>query len=270
MKKLSLVVLTILILTILKINITQGNIIKYYGYNKPTGIATSLVLEIEGPTIPYGEAIIKLKANGVTSRYRLVLITIDVNKSVPDAHLEEFDGTSLGKSYTVKLETDSMVRFIVCGGEGDVVLNADDVTGDDNPLDSTSLLVKFYPPDIEVPFASIALTGTQPIELKIVITVTDNYAVDLERTEYLIIKNGIEITNFLECNMEGDGYKIGTISCSRSLGGLDSGEYTVLATPADQGGNFGTIVSTSFVILEPSTTTTTIAICWQSPERYQL
>jgi hypothetical protein len=76
----------------------------------------------------------------------------------------------------------------------------------------------------------------------------DNLAVDLGDTVYSIEKDESNIKSSLEHVEEGDGTTQGTITCSKSGGGLDQGEYLVSVTPEDTTGQVGAEITSAFTV----------------------
>jgi hypothetical protein len=111
-----------------------------------------------------------------------------------------------------------------------------------------------YGADVEPPTASISPEdgSVMSTNAEIVLTVEDNIAVDLDNTMYNIKKDLINITNDLECKKEGHGTTQGSITCDKSGGGLDAGEYLVQVVPVDLAGLYGTTVSSEFTVVSSS------------------
>jgi hypothetical protein len=237
--------------------------------------ATALLCSREGPAaaLNSGEVILKIKANGNTAENREIQVAIDTDNSVADAELRDLSGGSIGTStkYTLNAGTpvDEVLRLVVSApAAGDVVVQASDVEGLSEILDTGSITIPFTELEKVVPTASIAPEEGSSVSpaSSIVITVKDNYGVSLKNTVYSIKKDGSDITRSLTCGNAGEGTKEGTITCGKEpVGaayswenmaagstapgeGLDEGSYVVTATPQDLLDNTGSKVTSNFTV----------------------
>jgi len=223
--------------------------------------AGALECALEGPALPPppgGEAIIQLAAHKTfTPTPRTVRISIDQAYSEDDAELRDFNGEAYDNATTNQsLASGSMVRLVVSApSEGTVRIKASDISGSSSLLDTATCTVIFEA-YLSAPSAEISPADGDTVlpTSEIVITVTDNAAVNLTSTSYSVVKDGSDITSSLECITSGDETIQGTITCGKSGGGLDEGSYTVTVTPKDMAGHTGDTVSSTFTVSTPVVT----------------